>query len=108
MDGLKHEIDKDLARKLNKANPSNKDLADIMKHVIENMWSEARLVEYIQSVHKSLCAKCTRIEPTPVNGGKNEAAENKMSIKMIALISSLVTAVVALAGVVAKLAIGAQ
>lgn len=103
MDGLKHEIDKDLARKINKANPSNKDLADILKHVVENMWSEERLADYIHRVHHSLCAKCSRVDPNDGDGAK---IESKMSVKMIALVSSLVAAVVTLAGVVAKLSMG--
>lgn len=106
MEGLKQEIDKDLARKINKANPSNKDLADILKHVVDNMWSEERLADYIYRVHHSLCEKCSRVNSAAGDGAKSETPASNMSIKMIALISSLVAAVVTLAGVVAKLAIG--
>ena len=93
---LEKESDKKIVHKLNKPNPSNKDLADIMKHVIDHLWSEERLAEYIHQVHDSLCANCPH-----VNNG-----EGKMSGKLIALIGALVTAVVGLAGAVVTLATG--
>ena len=100
MENLKQELekesDKKIVHKLNKSNPSNKDLADIMKHVIDHLWSEERLAEYIHQVHDSLCANCPHVTG---EGGK-------MSGKLIALIGSLVTAVVGLAGAVVTLATG--
>jgi hypothetical protein len=65
--------------------------------VIEKMWSEERLAEYIHQVHDSLCANCPHVKGD--EGGK-------MSGKIIALIGSLVTAVVVLTGAVVKLATG--
>jgi hypothetical protein len=67
---------------------------DVLNLIIEKMWSEERLAEYIHQVHDSLCANCPHVK----NG------EGKMSGKLIALISSLVTAVLGLAGAVVKLA----
>ena len=93
---LEKESDKKIVHKLNKSNPSNKDLADIMKHVIDHMWSEERLAEYIHQVHDSLCANCPHVKG---EGGK-------MSGKLIALIGSLVAAVCGLTGAVIKLATG--
>ena len=79
---------------LSKPNPSIKDVRDVLNLIIEKMWSEERLAEYIHQVHDSLCANCPHVK----NG------EGKMSGKLIALISSLVTAVLGLAGAVVKLA----
>lgn len=96
MENMKRELDREIVRKLNKPNPSMKDLADIMKHVIEHMWSEERLAEYITQVHNALCAQCPKCRE---NSGK-------MSGKLIALIGALVTAVVTLSGVICKMAMG--
>ena len=99
MDHLKKELeqkeDKEIVDKLTKPDPSMKDLADIMKHVIDHMWSEEKLAEYIHKVHDSLCANCPHVKGEP----------GKMSGKLIALIGSLVAAVCALTGAVVKLAL---
>lgn len=105
MDHLKKELeqkeDKEIVDKLTKPDPSMKDLADIMKHVIDHMWSEEKLAEYIHQVHDKLCAECPHMKAQGVGdeGGK-------ISGKIIALIGSLVTAVVGLAGAVVTLATG--
>lgn len=97
---LEYKEDKEIVYKLTKPNPSMKDLADIMKHVIDHMWSEEKLAQYIHKVHESLCAECPHMKAQGVGG------DGKMSGRMVALIGSLVTAVVTLAGVVVKLASG--
>ena len=104
MEHLKKELeymeDKEIVYKLTKPDPSMKDLADIMKHVIDHMWSEEKLAQYIHKVHESLCAECPRMKAQGVGG------DGKMSGRMLALIGSLVTAVVGLTGAVVKLATG--
>lgn len=94
MDHLKKRLENDAIDALQKPNPSIKDVRDVLKLVIEKMWSEERLAEYIHQVHDSLCAECPHMKGEP----------GKMSGKLIALISSLVTAVLGLAGAVVKLA----
>ena len=94
MDHLKKRLENDAIDALQKPNPSIKDVRDVLKLVIEKMWSEERLAEYIHQVHDSLCANCPHVKG---EGGK-------MSGKLIALIGSLVTAVVGLAGAVVTLA----
>ena len=94
MEHLKKKMEENSIDALSKPNPSIKDVRDVLKLVIEKMWSEERLAEYIHQVHDSLCANCPHVK----NG------EGKMSGKFIALISSLVTAVLGLAGAVVKLA----
>ena len=94
MEHLKKKMEDNAIDALSKPNPSIKDVRDVLNLIIEKMWSEERLAEYIHQVHDSLCANCPH-----VNNG-----EGKMSGKLIALISSLVTAVLGLAGAVVKLA----
>jgi hypothetical protein len=106
MEHLKVEIDRDLARKLNKANPSNKDLADILRHVIDNMWTQDRLMECISSVHLSLCSNCQKGRQKNSNGDNGDGLDKKLSGKMIAVIGSLVSIIVTLVGAVVKLAMG--
>lgn len=94
MEHLKKKMEGNAIDALSKPNPSIKDVRDVLNLIIEKMWSEERLAEYIHQVHDSLCANCPHVK----NG------EGKMSGKLIALISSLVTAVLGLAGAVVKLA----
>lgn len=94
MEHLKKKMEDNAIDALSKPNPSIKDVRDVLNLIIEKMWTEERLAEYIHQVHDSLCANCPH-----VNNG-----EGKMSGKLIALISSLVTAVLGLAGAVVKLA----
>ena len=96
MDHLKKRLENDAIDALQKPNPSIKDVRDVLKLVIEKMWSEERLAEYIHQVHDSLCANCPHVKG---EGGK-------MSGKLIALIGSLVAAICGLTGAVIKLATG--
>lgn len=95
MDHLKKRLENDAIDALQKPNPSIKDVRDVLKLVIEKMWSEERLAEYIHQVHDSLCAQCPHMKGEP----------GKMSGKLIALIGSLVVAVCGLTGAVVKLAL---
>ena len=111
MDHLKQELekesDKQIVHKLNKPNPSNKDLADIMKHVIDHLWSEERLAQHIDRVVAERCESCphkSALATSQVDGAAKR--EEKLSGKMLTLIGALATAVVTLAGVIVKLVIG--
>lgn len=95
MEHLKKQMEENAIDALSKPNPSIKDVRDVLNLIIEKMWSEERLAEYIHQVHDSLCAKCPHVK----NG------EGKMSGKLIALIGSLVAAVCGLTGAVVKLAL---
>ena len=95
MEHLKKKMEDNAIDALSKPNPSIKDVRDVLNLIIEKMWSEERLAEYIHQVHDSLCANCPRVK----NG------EGKMSGKLIALIGSLVAAVCGLTGAVVKLAL---
>lgn len=95
MDHLKKKMEDNAMDALSKPNPSIKDVRDVLNLIIEKMWSEERLAEYIHQVHDSLCANCPHVKG---EGGK-------MSMKLIALIGSLVAAVCGLTGAVVKLAL---
>lgn len=97
MDHIKKKMEDNAIDALQKPNPSIKDVRDVLKLVIEKMWTEERLAEHIAQVHNALCAKCPKCAS---DGG------GKLSGKLIALIGSLVAAVVALAGAVVTLATG--
>ena len=95
MEHLKKKMEDNAIDALSKPNPSIKDVRDVLNLIIEKMWSEERLAEYIHQVHDSLCAKCPHVKGEP----------GKMSGKLIALIGSLVAAVCGLTGAVVKLAV---
>ena len=96
MEHLKKKMEDNAIDALSKPNPSIKDVRDVLNLIIEKMWSEERLAEYIHQVHDSLCANCPHVK-----GGE----PGKMSGKLIALIGSLVAAVCGLTGAVVKLAL---
>ena len=107
MDYLKQELekesDKQIVHKLNKPNPSNKDLADIMKHVIDHLWSEERLAQYIDKIVAQKCESCPhKVALAAPAADDGEKREEKISGKLLALVGSLAAAVVALAGMVVK------
>ena len=95
MEHLKKKMEDNAIDALSKPNPSIKDVRDVLNLIIEKMWSEERLAEYIHQVHDSLCAQCPHVKGEP----------GKMSGKLIALIGSLVAAVCGLTGAVVKLAL---
>ena len=97
MEHLKKKMEDNAIDALSKPNPSIKDVRDVLNLIIEKMWTEERLAEYIAQVHNTLCAKCPKCAS---DGG------GKMSGKLIALIGSLVAAVCGLTGAVIKLATG--
>ena len=94
MDHIKKRMEDNAIDALSKPNPSIKDVRDVLSLIIEKMWSEERLAEYIHQVHDSLCANCPHVKGEP----------GKMSGKLIALIGSLVAAVCSLTGAVVMLA----
>ena len=94
MEHLKQKMEDNAIDALTKRNPSIKDVRDVLNLIIEKMWSEERLAEFIHQVHDSLCANCPHVKGEP----------GKMSGKLIALIGSLVAAVCSLTGAVVMLA----
>ena len=56
MDILQDETERQIAAKLCKGNPSNRDIGLALMLVIEKMWSEERLANFVRSVHAGECA----------------------------------------------------
>ena len=65
MDHLKKKMEDNAIDALSKPNPSIKDVRDVLNLIIEKMWSEERLAEYIHQVHDSLCANCPHVKGEP-------------------------------------------
>lgn len=108
MENVKEQMEASIIQRLNKPNPSNQDIGKGLLLIVEKMWSEERLAEFVKSVHEEKCKDCphkTR-HAAPVESDGDQKGQEKLSGKMLALIGSLVTAVVTLAGVVVKLASG--
>lgn len=87
MEAMKEAIDKKVVDALMAANPSNRALAAGVLHILEKMWSEERLAEYIEAKHNSLCKACPKA---------------KLSKKVVAVIGSLATSLVAAVGALLK------
>lgn len=108
MENVKEQMEASIIQRLNKPNPSNQDIGKGLLLIVEKMWSEERLAEFVKGVHEEKCKDCphkTR-HAAPVESDGDQKGQEKLSGKMLALIGSLVTAVVTLAGVVVKLASG--
>lgn len=111
MDNVKEQMEASIIQRLNKPNPSNQDIGKGLLLIVEKMWSEERLAEFVKSVHEEKCKDCPHkvrhaSADAPVESDGDQKGQEKLSGKMLALIGSLVTAVVTLAGVVVKLASG--
>lgn len=107
MENVKEQMEASIIQRLNKPNPSNQDIGKGLLLIVEKMWSEERLAEFVKGVHEEKCKDCphkVRHASAPIESDGDQ--KEKLSGKMLALIGSLVTAVVTLAGVVVKLAIG--
>ena len=111
METVKEQMEASIIQRLNKPNPSNQDIGKGLLLIVEKMWSEERLAEFVKGVHEEKCKDCPHkvrhaSAAAPVESDGDQKGQEKLSGKMLALIGSLVTAVVTLAGVVVKLATG--
>ena len=108
MENVKEQMEASIIQQLNKPNPSNQDIGKGLLLIVEKMWSEERLAEFVKGVHEEKCKDCPlkQFHPASVAGDGDQKGQEKLSGRMLALIGSLVTAVVTLAGVVVKLALG--
>ena len=51
-----------LAR-LDSPEPSNRDLADALKVIINRLWSKDDLRDFVTKEHQEMCANCTKTGP---------------------------------------------
>lgn len=60
MEILQNETERQIAAKICKGNPSNRDIGLALMLVIEKMWSEERLATFVRQVHSAECANCKK------------------------------------------------
>lgn len=51
-----------LAR-LDSPDPSNRDLADALKVIINRLWTKEDLRNFVAMEHREMCANCTKVKP---------------------------------------------
>lgn len=84
---LKQKAEEEIISRLVSDDPSNRHIAEGVLLIIEKMWSEQRLAEFIDARHMALCKECPK---------------TKLSKKVIAVIGSLATSLVAAVGALLK------
>ena len=52
---------------LNKAEPSNREIADALKLVISKLWGKEDMAAFVQAEHRKICAACPLAKKS--NGG---------------------------------------
>ena len=93
MELIKAEHEKAIVARLDRQNPSIKDVGDAVKLIISKMWTEKRMDEYIEAKHNELCRVCPRA---------NSGMSSKMVTGLVSAIGTLAAAVGALVGALAK------
>lgn len=56
----KEELEKQALARLDKPEPSNRDLADVLKVIINRLWSKDDLRDFVTKEHQAMCANCTK------------------------------------------------
>jgi len=59
----KEELEKQALARLDKPEPSNRDLADVLKVIINRLWSKDDLRDFVTKEHQAMCANCTKSKP---------------------------------------------
>lgn len=59
----REELEKQALARLDKPEPSNRDLADVLKVIINRLWSKDDLRDFVTNEHRALCANCTKSKP---------------------------------------------
>ena len=49
--------------RLDSPDPSNRDLADAVKVIINRLWSREELRDFVVKEHQEKCANCTKAKP---------------------------------------------
>ncbi len=93
METVKQEHERNVMARLDRDNPTIKDVGDAVKLIIDKMWTEKRMDEYIEAKHNELCKVCPRA---------NNGMSNKMIAGLVSAIGTLGAAVGALVGALTK------
>ena len=59
----REELEKQALARLDKPEPSNRDLADVLKVIINRLWSKDDLRDFVTKEHQEMCANCTKSKP---------------------------------------------
>ena len=59
----REELEKQALARLDKPEPSNRDLADVLKVIINRLWSKDDLRDFVTKEHQAMCANCTKTKP---------------------------------------------
>lgn len=70
MEHLKQEHERGIVARLDSPEPSIKDVGDAVKLIIDKMWTEKRMSEFIESKHNNLCKSCKRTATVTGISGK--------------------------------------
>lgn len=89
MELIKAEHERSVMARLDHQNPSIKDVGDAVKLIIDKMWTEKRMAEFIEQRHNELCNKCPRV------GSKT------LSTKIIVALTSAISGLVGVIGTLA-------
>lgn len=57
---LKEKAESEIVARLVGDDPSNRHIAEGVLLILEKMWSEERLAEFIDARHNALCKECSR------------------------------------------------
>lgn len=59
----REELEKRTLARLDSPDPSNRDLADALKMIINRLWSKDDLRDFVSKEHQQMCAACTKVAP---------------------------------------------
>lgn len=94
MKNIKQEHEKNVMARLDRTNPTIKDVGDAVKLIIDKMWTEKDMAEFIEQQHNRLCTKCPRV------GAKS--LSTKIIVALVSAISGLVGVIGTLAASLVK------
>lgn len=77
-------IDRQTLERLNKPNPSSKDLADGIKLIASKLWSKDEMTDFIDSRHAELCSRCPRFAVPAA-----QPAGDAITVKLVAIVGSI-------------------
>ena len=59
----KEKLEEMAIERLDSLEPSNRDLADALKVIINRLWSKDDLRDFVTKEHQAMCANCTKTKP---------------------------------------------
>lgn len=59
----REKLEKMALARLDSPEPSNRDLADALKVIINRLWSKDDLRDFVTKEHQEMCANCTKTGP---------------------------------------------